>query len=817
MFVGLLGPSGRKALQASALADPIYREMLPVRADAGKALLDWYSKCRKTPTMLTEHPPLTEDSLSRRRSREPSLRLFLPWGPRVAPVFTIYWRTLPAMVRRGLNNILRLAHLYRAIDENELYELFSDLSVMAKKYQDLLFKEWRYYVDICNLKDYVVTLPPDEMEQQVRQWVESVPKHTIYGSEELFYFRFRQGVTHFMAKCPNDLRNYHPLTIKEFCSDPAYWARSGSSTGKRLDVLMDDGTIKKARKQKWATALASTPEEIELQLLQKTKQFNEAFIKREVGKARPVIKGDDATYYKMSYEYHFIEAISHGHPQTTLYMTIQQQFDMWLRMVLNSINVYLIKLPIDQKTFDRQILIKMLLIVYSIHRLFIETFAPDKNRSDLLKVNELITYAIDGGVVRVKLLIKSKDTLKMQLIIVLITILSGLLSGWRGTADLGTKCNAAESYCADSIVTDITGVRDNDEQSVYQGDDVESLTTSFTTGILKLQAYQMMNFIVNPKKNFISDNCDEFLRLVTDGKSIHGYPARAVTSLVWRNPVAREEIRGEERIREMVTSWIKLFTRQKNTNYNMMITDIANSNKTSKQVIMRYLNTPAAVGGLGLGWGPTTDWLTIKRGRYERNWRLASIPPAATLLAKSYHIDPYKIARQWEKNVEGPGTTKITYSGFDIITPQPEYPIPGLLLTNQIPRYTAPLHATIKNDIPPSIRLPLLSQYIEDKAFDNIRAILNDDCTLTFDRLRKNATGHVLKDWLYGRLPFNTPLKVGWSQAALSVLYKPLAIAAWVAVISKHRLTMKHVIRAALTAEEQLGWALQRTEITIGD
>lgn len=794
----LLGRPNRRELDGQQNI-PGLGELLPGVEVAMAQYSDWLGRTQALGVGVV--PGITHDSKSRRRSHLPVLSMFMNWGETVGAVVSIYWRVLPDVVKGKLRYLLIKSGLLRALDSEKLRLSLKDLGGLAKKHQDILFPGyWRFLVDLHVMRDYAVSLDIKEFEDDVTDWVTGDVIHAVDGDEAKFLDGFRRGVFQFLRQGPGHMEEYVPLSVKQFCSDPGYWARSGSSDGPRLTVETADGR-KKCRKQKWATAMAMSPAAVETLLRARVLQSNHAVQKRELGKVRAIVAGDLSTYLKMAYVARWLEARMAGHMHSTLFYSGAQLLRLWNRMVTDSQNSYRVKMPVDQSKFDHMVKKVMVKIMNEECERYTREFCDTYDKDELLEVWSLVMWAVSGGWVKVgtRLLWYEK----------------GVVSGWRLTAFYDTLANAGEMNVAREWVTDRIGFNPILED-VYQGDDIELVVVNYSCAILLWLVYRDMGFDVNPSKFFISDNVDEFLRQVTDGNTIHGYPARAVTSLVWRNPVGTEPVRGEERVRELVGSWNVLLSRvgrwdERNT--RLMVEDVAGSNKITAELVERILRTPACFGGTGTLPETALPWLGIRKGRRVKQWWM-NIPAAATELGLNWGVEPARLADIWSKNIEGPASVVDLYENGELFDVAKLAPV-GMVVT-PVHGKDPPLVVRLRSGIPPSAATALVEQCIESRDWELLRGYVDITCLAYYDDFKSRLGRSVFVNWLLGRLPFSTPIVLGWSSLAVSAVHEYVSRGVWAWVVSRHRVNSNLVHRAAYTAELHTRGLLDGQPVRVG-
>jgi hypothetical protein len=636
----------------------------------------------------------------------------------------------------------------------------------------------------------------EEMKQEVVDWTQSRPVHKLFGSGKKFLEYFALGVRDFLSMAPCNLNNYTPLTNKQFVQDPKHWATAGSSTANKLKIEID-GKLASAKKTKWASALALTEQQMLDLLDEYSRQDNYVIQKRELGKVRPVVASDFSTNLKMARVGYWLEAALAGHEHSTLFMSSKQQYKLWQDMVVQAQDIMMIKMPIDQGHFDHSVGQDMISIINSEIIYFINSKCNTMDKQALLDTMKRVVYAVSGGGTRL-----GKEWIEYY---------SGICSGWRFTALYDTLANAGELFAVRQFIRNQSGFDPVIPKTwVCQGDDIRLLTISYPAATAIWSLYTEAGFDVNANKFFISNKVDEFLRQVTREDWIAGYPAR-MASLVFRNPVTRELVRGEERIREMLTTWNQVFNRfgyiGNAAPWNMAISDISKSNHIKQVDLLDYLATPACMGGAGL----FTDfklrlsapWLAITKGRITTNWKLHSTPPLAIALSKETGVKATDYIAQWLPNVEGPrNKTRLDYSGFKLIKKIAEWGclhIPAIASAKNIP-----LEPHYISAVSPSYNEYMTNNAVDRDDYTDILPLLDVHSRTVLETLIYRSTRKVRKLWMLGRLPYNTPVRAGWSSLATSVLFLPLVRYAWANCFNFPRISFPLVIASAMGCEKTL-------------
>lgn len=789
----MLGILGQQLLRSKNTITDL-SDIIPTKSDAIIAYRQWI---RKSKSILLKdgsnvNKPLSDDSLRRRRARFAPSKEFALWGDRFAPVVSLYFKFLRKSAKVIFVSIFSVMFccFYRQVSEDVIVSIFKDLSTLAKKYRELLFgNDWWYFVDINTCTDFKENVDILELKPELLDWVANPRVHAIGGNKWLFMHYFKEGLRAYFSRARPKIDIVH-VTLQQFCDDPMYWAKSGTSDGKRLSVDTDQG-VKFARKSKWASAMAMTPEDVYNTVMSNDIQSNTILQKREKTKVRPVIVGDLQLYNKCSFISLWTDQFMAGHPDSVIFYSGKQLFNLWCDMYVTAKDQTRVKMPLDQSNFDHQVNLEMVIAYIDVLTEVIIKNVPTCYNITMLIVMTKIKRAVSTGYVKV---------FNQGKLVAMIAVVNGLLSGGRWTAEMGGAINAAELYTAKKVVVQRTGV-DPIIESEEQGDDDRVICVTIPAAVLVWAVYVEANFDVNAKKFFISLNTDEFLRQIVTEDRVQGYPARAMATMFWRNPVTREQMPGEDRVREMAEAWNQLLSRCKaeDHHYDYAVRDIAAANRLSTIIVKMILGTPACVGGVG--WlDECEEWLSITKSTRLQNWKFSTIPPCAIALSVKYSVSEFEIADSWQSNVEGPGSVSDEYVKFEVNKVEKILPIENI--SNISPLATGQeLLFIIKQDITPSIRMILLSRIIEQEDWSRLDEIASVRSLTILPIIIKHCTKRVLIAWLKGKLPYHVPVRKGWSGLGVSHYYNIAAKFMWAWCLSRHKINYALVLRSAYTAE----------------
>lgn len=804
---------GRDFLDRSELYRFVYygeqpqvsKEINPDKDTALTALKSWYKE--HTNKEILPYQALDSDQNHRFKYRVSKVREIEQYMPNEATylVWSLYLKLIPKHVRDILIPVLQYTNL---CDKERL----ANLGMIYKKYQHLLNNNWMYFVDLETLGDYMSNLTPEQMYERVKIWLGTKRQHELPDFD--FYELYRFGCDAFFSQTIKPF-NKPELTISQFLSDPMYWATTGSSDGKRL---FDKTGNFKAKKSKWATAVASSLTELISLFYSTRSQILRASVKRELAKARMIISGDLPNYLRMSYISYWLENVLRDHPHTTLFYNKMQMQKMWEDMISNTVpldrEINMINdqpnMTLDESKFDHEVDSKMLTITLESIETVISEFAPTSMKEMLLEAMTLVKNSIiDNGVV----VIRDKKDKK------LVYINNGIASGWRWTALLDTISNIAKVFAFRLVLvlrnsTDINDVNlDAIKDFTSQGDDLRSRTRSYLHAELFQKLYTEAGFQVHPKKFFVSKYADEFLRKVAlYGKTLTGYPARGVSTLVFRNPIREKPMPQEERLKEMASNWL-LIGRRCQTEQTIleshMIRDISRANSLSKQIINDYIHAYSNRGGLGLT-PNNTKYINIQKAKYisPHKVEVASISKVLfpdNVEAQYYITDKYLSGVSWSKSRKLEQPFKITvhddkyHEDIDILHYNNTEPYSNriILVDGPIPKF----------GLSPSI-VDYYKQETLNARYKDIRSQaikwMDEPSVAFFDHMLKSSNLNITKDWIQAKLIANVPESFIQGPIYVATLYTQIARSRLASVLSKSRITRNKIAKALFKAELQV-------------
>lgn len=770
-----------------------------------------------------------EEASRERFSRSWKAGNYSELGPRWGKSISLYVAVMPDTVAEEFERKMVRWNICKFLSPQALYDWFKELTEFSKKYGNLFSENWKWFVNLENFGGYLPSVPMLDFAESIREWVGGTIIHKSLNrfggwSEEQFLDDLSLGIDNFLSLGPNVERaTSNAKSIEEWSFDFVNWARSGTtSTRSSYRYRPSEGSKwYNAGKTKWRTALSVDSTYVAKILRERTINslipVNNAVQKRESGKVRAVISSDDALYWRMSYVSHWLESCMEGHPHSTLYMHSRQVEELWKNTAIHCSRGDRVNTPLDQTHFDWQQNTRMLNIALERIKNYIDLSSVREHvKADLLWVTESIRIAIVElrGSVTIKEGKKRED----------IRVEKGILSGWRWTAFLDTLFNWAELHCAKELCNRLQlGVNVLDE--VSQGDDVKLSTDNEGSSIAIVEAFNSLNFNINPSKFFIDRFRDEYLRQVITAVDVSGYPARSILSILQRNPVTRDPIAGIGRANEQVTSWNTLLARGADNKkiYKLMLRDIANANGISKKQAKLVLATPVAVGGLG--WSLNGEkWAIMTNGTVDKE------------VVFDIHLNPKKSINEhltyWKNNhsisIGEASVHKYIVSVLDLPKARlkvinMEYKEIGKITPWRIRSEGSglnsgmKLHAYPKKELPTSLIQEALNEQIRNKDWQWIQEeYIAEELRSMSSRIKVRGGNRVWVDWVSGRLPWHTPVIPGWNVNLVSRLSRNFLQYGFMRLCMRAKFNYTDIKRLVLTSEYYVRDELSKYTIHMG-
>jgi len=746
--------------------------------------------------------PLNKDELSRLRFRleEKEYEKDFNLGPRWGPALSLYRNVLEPEVGKRFSDFLDVLQIRKYKSDNALRKTFSELTILAKKREDPIMGIETYYLQYLeNFGGYKATVV-DDLDETARSWVKKRTKTREYM--RYFTKAVREVLKDIFVKIPEKI-----ITKEQFVQNKDLWATQGSSSEKETLVIHVNGKRIPLQKTKLASALVLTDEEVMRLLNSHVKQHNKVTGKRELTKIRAVIAGDMETYLKMRYVSFHIDQMVRS-TKSPLWLNKNENKRLWQDIIGSVAEHYKWKFPFDQSEFDRHATTEMVLCVI---KGIVQILKAFHMPGEVISTCEDVLYALDGGVLE----LSTGE---------LIEILNGIMSGWEWTAKLDTIINRSQLVAWKMWFSDKYGRLPSITDEVYFGDDI-AMAGLFVDDLINYAWFMIQNeYVVNPKKVFISKNRTEFLRkLILKDKAI-GYAARAINSLFWRNPVSPEPPAGNLRASEQMNSWATLLSRGANYARVMkyMVRDISKGNNIPKHQVENLLSTPKSCGGLGWkinynhSWSnivSTNENINLPQSAYEYKRDNNRVLEKGHLPGLKYTNNYWGISPPISPNSLGSWNGLAFKKGFKIEdAEQYKYHIARMPTPA---KWKSPISGPVWNeDVPRFMIQSYINELISDRNVDFIAAyekinkrIKNNDVS---DKIYRNWGKRCWKDWINDALPFNPPMIPLVDPSLIDAAYSPLKDAVLDNMITKRR-NYKNILEKAISLE----WYVQNNWKTL--
>lgn len=747
-------------------------------------------------------------------------------GPRIGMGFSLYYILCKDEVRDKLRTISERCRLLDFQSAGAWHDAVKAIGTAAKKGNLLFGDEWDALVNLETIGGFVKQVDPALLVDDIKAWVSEKKEHQtlVMGedghwvwSEEQFIADYKNGVKKFLSLAPNaESANRKAQTVKQWASDPGSWATAGaSSTRVTLEYEPDGKTLKKkVGKTKWQAAAATAPSVIEDTILRPARsrlfQRIKAVLKLQNDKPRLVAGADDESYVRQAYVSHWIEAALRNHPESTLFFDLEQHVELKVDMAVGSVEGVTTKAPLDFSAFDHQINQPMLAANAEAEAEYVaENATTEHGIRDQL---------IDTINIELQALLDERSSVSIRLAdgsIISIAIKNGVLSGWQWTARWDTEANYGIIEAAIALCLRV-GLKVNIISRNHQGDDVRLILADWESVCALVWALRVLGFDVNDNKVFTSDSLDEYLRQIGLGGVARGYPARAISALLWRNPLTKDPPKGLFRIGEQVNSWSTAFSRDafdRGRVFKHMLDDICNSNNITRHQAWRVLNTPATVGGIGL-FEEEVDWLGVEPGRVESTARLV---PMGLRGLNSVVSEWAKVGVPFttEQVAEGiQGNVKMEDGSVEVLAgalkPIQKSLYPTLMWPSQLWKNSLfPTVAKKSDALPETLSDVALGRAINEKRWDWIRDVyLDATVRSSWDKLLTHSTRWVQIAWLKGELPFSVPVVFGHDPKLVSLIHTRLVNFYWSIMMlerssQNRQVSRETAIRIGISAERE--------------
>lgn len=506
------------------------------------------------------------------------------------PILSVNWH-----VYKRLLTSYRLKELITKYELERRVHCFEDL----KNLSSYAFNRgpkllgYRMLVGLHLLYGYNFKALEDSQLEYVNNWFNNDFRAKYLGSETKFNRQLEEVANYFFDGRPNAQQ---PVSAEEFCSNVTLTGTAGSGYdpgGENLTLLVD-GQEYKAYNNKYSKSLKLSISNKLNRLLTTIEQKARISVKVEPGdKVRLIVSSDYNTFLMMSYVDMWLDKVLSGSDASTLWQSSADKLKMWTDFSADDGHW---RLPIDQSNFDFHIQKEHCLIVDR------AILAKAKNMVETLPKNKADTVSV------IENLIISKEHMKIYYIDPTtnirheISYVSGLPSGWKWTAMIGTLMNIFQKDIAIRQLRELGYSIKDQSRFNAQGDDQWNRWEKKLDALMYWLSMSAMGYVVNPKKNFLSKDHDEYLRVSSDVDSVNGYPARMINKICWLYPGKTEVLPILERMNMIYERWYKIGQRMGDVRNSLikqiMLEDIQGA-KINRQVAESLFGASVLSGGKG--------------------------------------------------------------------------------------------------------------------------------------------------------------------------------------------------------------------------
>lgn len=498
----------------------------------------------------------------------------------------IYLSTVPKVVGKRIEdlifNIYNIHHITKVAD---LKRTLKGISDFYKEKGNKVDKYWMYFVNLECLIGFNRPELPIERRAELKEWLEEDVVHEIHGSREYFNERFRYHLNQVFDTHWRDRGDLIP-SVDDWIHKRE-WAK-GKSTELEGLLLEEHGVIKRGRRSKVSAAYNLDNSKVKELLFATIPQYLRCFQKTEAGKIRDIVCGDFPSYIKMDYLDNFFREGFLGNTFSVMFMYPDQLAQFWKNFAKSAVDYGSFKVPIDQSNFDHNINRDMLEIFFNVH---VERCQPyPELRNIMISLKNSILH-------KDSVYINGKDVRPF---------VKGIASGWRWTSYMDTLINYTEFLVVQEVLREKYKVTLNIKSNCFMGDDVHLslLGNSFEDCELLQDVYNELGFKVNKSKNFIANDRDEFLRLVSnDELVVKGYPSRVILAMTQTKPMSVDTPSRYDRINSIIACYFNGISRGLVVKpmVRYMLRAIKNKCKISDMNdLINYILTPSSKGGYGL-------------------------------------------------------------------------------------------------------------------------------------------------------------------------------------------------------------------------
>ncbi|QJD26156.1 polymerase [Schistocephalus solidus toti-like virus 1] len=545
--------------------------------------------------LATDHSSACCSSGSSVEWAEKSSTAYVPPGARSAPPFLLCatWGRYVALLRQmGMQHVADwLTTTCRSTDcLKETTEFLKLLSVYAKaSAPDVLEASW--LVDLHRARGHVDPLSGDDLVAAAEHWLCSPHEHTPSVSFYWSCLCYVKGLdwlqSTFGARSQLNIEEY-----EHNFWEARPWGTSGASDRYDVKIGVQDGRVVKAPKTKNMLALYTTRSQLEAKVFCPRREIIMVGPKTdEFGKARHILRGDDATYLRHSYLDDILYSkLTPGEESRRSPVTCSpNDWRHSLRYAGRGVDDRKLNILFDHSGFDEH---QSIVLVRGFLLAVIEMAA----RHLPLSVRRMADTAHASAILPALVGCPSKPHIGDHL--------GGLPSGWRWTALLDTVLNYSLTMTAWDVVLPGAVPR----AALFMGDDslVQVDRCHFGSSTRVAALINSLGYELSTLKNYASTVTADFLGYTLLGeRNITGAPSRIAISIISRHNVPNSQQSKLDLAFTRVWTWM-LFSKRATRiggpppTWAMLTRDIDRATGLSATSVVSVMQTPRHLGGLGM-------------------------------------------------------------------------------------------------------------------------------------------------------------------------------------------------------------------------
>jgi hypothetical protein len=711
--------------------------------------------------------------------------------------FTLFYNVLKSEELEDFLKYIDIIPVDNLMLVKDWIEVVKQQNVVFKHFGTRLNEYWENYIDWNTWSGYNMRSFFAGRDKEIFDW--SQKPSPVGDGIPNFWKYYYQALMQFL-----DLGKYNTeiedLTF--WLSKVDTWAGSGSAQGVKTEVeKVSDGRTMKSKSTKVALALVKDLDEIKNEMFSdSTIEKYSGAIKIEAGrKDRIIISAGSVNQRRMGWLSSWFEpALKRSSiKETTLFMNNSEQVSWWNKLV-DRMKLDYWCLPMDTASFDQGVSNKEIDIIF----LGLLTKIVENKPLNWESARDMLILAW-YHFYQSTILINGKNK----------TWKKGMPTGIRWTAFFDTVINICRSKVVFKLIQ-LDGNWSGDINLMAQGDDdsFDSLDVELLGKVF--EKFNEIGVNVHPMKNYLDISRMEFLRKIASKQGVKGYIGRRILQQMFRDPTKRARLSGQEKLREIVSSWIILVSRgaDKEKVFNLMYRDIRgwlrqNGIKIGEGEIFKLLVCPASLGGIGLNSQLLDKNVFIKQEESENSCEykgksgsyLTKQLNTETIIGEKVNINEFVV------NSITPEKLPL-YNKYVIKIERVDNPLRNIRIA--LPELTfRPNYRTYYRNWVGDERLePVFWDKVVavsvERGIDYLITVTKADRKqLTFE-LWKKCQRKVFWHWVKNKLPFHQPLHEHFADNVVSVVFTSFKDQLFDIIFNNHRVGWNEVLNAAIYCEQ---------------